>query len=130
MIVNDVNMSIDGRWPTTKCHRLPVVAHHTNVQLIAGGPLATLFACGGLPVVHQWPCISGKSHPLIAACVPVASLPLIATGGPLEFELSSYNQYLFITADKKNIKMCDVLKSFKNIISPVNTIAHTDPTWF
>ena len=25
---------------------MPVVAHHTDVQLIAGGPLATLFAGG------------------------------------------------------------------------------------
>ena len=31
-----------------------MVAHHTDVQLIAGGPPATLFACGGPPVVHQW----------------------------------------------------------------------------
>ena len=28
----------------TECHWLPVVAYHTDVQLIAGGPLATLFA--------------------------------------------------------------------------------------
>ena len=30
------------------------VAHHTDIRLIANGPLATLFAGGGPPVVHQW----------------------------------------------------------------------------
>ena len=65
---------------------MPVVAHHTVVQLIADGPLATFFAAGGPPVVHQWP-ISGPPFDCRLRATggpPVAFLPLIATGGPLE----------------------------------------------
>ena len=34
--------------------RLPLVAHHTDVGLLAGGPLAKLFDNSGSSVVHQW----------------------------------------------------------------------------
>ena len=50
----DKNVMVGHRWHTIECHRLPVVAHHTDVQLIAGGPLATLFAGGEPPLVYQW----------------------------------------------------------------------------
>ena len=47
----DSNVIVGHLWPTTKCHQLPVmVAHHTDVQLIVGGPLAELFTGGG----HRW----------------------------------------------------------------------------
>ena len=39
--------------PPVDHHRIPAVAHHGDVRLISGGPLATLFSGGGLPVVHQ-----------------------------------------------------------------------------
>ena len=35
-------------------HRWPLVAHHTDVRLIAGGPLATLFDSIVSSVVKQW----------------------------------------------------------------------------
>ena len=36
-------------------HRWPLVAHHTDVRLIAGGPLATLFdSIGSSVVIHHW----------------------------------------------------------------------------
>ena len=59
---------VGHRLPTTECHRLPVVAHHTDVQLIAGGPLATLFASGGPPVVHEWPSVANPTLRLPPAC--------------------------------------------------------------
>ena len=49
--------------------RLPSVAHHTDVLLIAGGLLATLFASVGPPVVHQW------QMPLSDCCLNVAGGP-------------------------------------------------------
>ena len=52
----------------TECHWLPVVAHHTDVQLIAGGPLATLFAGDGPPVVHQWPPVANLTYRLSPVC--------------------------------------------------------------
>ena len=56
-------------WNTSKCHRLPVVAHvHTDVKLMAGGPLATLFARGRPPVVHQWPSVANLTLLLLPAC--------------------------------------------------------------
>ena len=42
--------------------------HHTDVQLIAGGPLATLFAGGGAPVTHQWPSVANPNLQLPTAC--------------------------------------------------------------
>ena len=39
--IPDNNVMVGHRWPTTECYWLPVVAHHTDVQLIAGGPAAT-----------------------------------------------------------------------------------------
>ena len=57
-------------------HRWPLVAHHTDVRLIAGGPLATLFDSIGSSVVIQW-----QMPP--SDCL-LRVLPLIATGGPLE----------------------------------------------
>ena len=71
--------------PTTECHRLPVVAHHTDVQLIAGGPLATLFVGGGPPVGHQWQILPSDCRQCATGGPPGAFLPLIATGGPLEW---------------------------------------------
>ena len=56
-------------------HRWPLVAHHTDVRLIAGGPLATLFDSIGSSVVIQW-----QMPP--SDCL-LRVLPLIA-GGPLE----------------------------------------------
>ena len=47
--------------------RLPVVAHHTYVQLIASGPLATLFAGGGQSVVHQWQISPSDCHLRVAS---------------------------------------------------------------
>ena len=35
-----------------------ILAHHTDVQLIVGGPLATFFEGGGPWVVHQWPSVT------------------------------------------------------------------------
>ena len=75
-------------------HLLPVVAHHTDVQLIAGSPLATLFAGGGPPVVHQWPSVANPTlrvPPARNGGLPVAILPLIATGGPLEWFCLGYS---------------------------------------
>ena len=40
-----------------------------DVQLIAGGPLATLFASGGSPMVHRWQ-------------IPPSDCRLCVTGGP------------------------------------------------
>ena len=51
-----------------KCHQLPVVSHHTDVQLIVGDPLATLFAGGGPPVVHQWQSVANSTLRLPPAC--------------------------------------------------------------
>ena len=68
MSIPDSNVMEGHRWPTTECHRLPVVAHHTYVQLIAGGPLATLFEGGGPPVVHQWPSAANPTLRLPPAC--------------------------------------------------------------
>ena len=48
----------------TATYWLPVVAYHTFVQLIAGGPLATLFAGGGPPVVHHWPSVANPTFRL------------------------------------------------------------------
>ena len=50
-------------------------------------PVATLFAGGGPPVVHQWLAVANAPSDcrLRAPSGPtVAFLPLIATGGPLE----------------------------------------------
>ena len=52
--------------------RLPVVAHHTYVQLIASDPLATLFAGGGRPVVHQWQISPSDCHLRVAGGPRVA----------------------------------------------------------
>ena len=54
IVYPDSNVIVDYLWPTTECHQLRMVAHHTDVQLIAAGPLATLFAGGGPQVGHQW----------------------------------------------------------------------------
>ena len=64
---------VGHRWRTTKFHWLPVAAHHTDDQRIAGGQLArpTLFA-GGEPRWsihgHQWQ-------------IPLSDCRLCATGG-------------------------------------------------
>ena len=39
-----------------------------DVQLIASGSLATLFAGGGPPVVHQWPSVANHTLLLPPAC--------------------------------------------------------------
>ena len=51
-------------------HRLQSMTHHTDVWLIAGGPLATLFVGGGPPIAA--PCIAGG--PPVAFC---CSYPLV-----------------------------------------------------
>ena len=51
-----------------------------DIQLIAGGPLATLFAV----VTHQWQIPPSDCRLRAAGGPPVAFLLLIATGGPLE----------------------------------------------
>ena len=79
-----IMVAVGHRWPTTKCHQLPVVAHHTDVQLIAGGPLATLFAGGVSPVVHQWQIPPSDCRLRATGVPPVAYEPLKATGGLLE----------------------------------------------
>ena len=52
--------------------------------MIAGGPPATLFASGGPPVVYQWQIPPSDCRLRTTGGPPVAFLPLIATGGPLE----------------------------------------------
>ena len=66
-------------------HRWPLVAHHTDVRLIAGGPLATLFDSIGLSVVNQWQMPPSDCLLRVAGGPPTGGFfPLIATGGPLE----------------------------------------------
>ena len=55
-----------------------MVAHHTYVQLIAGGPLATLYAGGGPPVAHQWQIPPADCRLRTTGGPPVAFVPLIA----------------------------------------------------
>ena len=69
-----------------ECHRLPVVAHHT-VRYVAHAlahALATLFDSGEPPVAHQWQIPPSDCRLRATGSPPVAFLPLIATGGPLE----------------------------------------------
>ena len=65
-----------------------MVAHHTDVQLIADGPLATLLAgdgpSGGPSVVYRWQIPSFDCRLRATGGPPLAFLRLIATGGPLE----------------------------------------------
>ena len=57
-------------------HRMPAVAHHGDVRLISGGPLATLFSGGRSPVVHQWQIPPSDSRLHVAGGPPVAFWPL------------------------------------------------------
>ena len=82
--IPDSNVMEGHQWPTTERHRLPVVAHQTDVQLIASGLLATLFSGGGSLVVNQWQIPPSDCRLYATGGPPVAYLPLIATGGPLE----------------------------------------------
>ena len=56
----DSNVMVGHRWPTTKCHRLPPVAHHTDIWSITGGPPATVFAGGVLTMetLKPTPCFA------------------------------------------------------------------------
>ena len=62
--------------PPLNHHRMPAVAHHGDVRLISGGPLATLFPGGGSPVVHQWQIPPSDSLLHFASGPPVAFWPL------------------------------------------------------
>ena len=58
--------------PPLDHHRMLAVAHHGDVWLISGGPLATLFPSGGSPVVHQWQIPPSDSRLHVAGGPPVA----------------------------------------------------------
>ena len=75
-------------------HRMPPVAHHTDVQLIAGGPLATLFAGGGPPVGHQWQILPSDCRRCATGGPPGAFLPLIATGLGLNLPLAKCTSFV------------------------------------
>ena len=71
MVVKGLNNWQCNGGPPVAHHLMLLVAsgdHHTDVQLIAGGPLATLFAGGGPPVVHQWPSVANPTLQLPTAC--------------------------------------------------------------
>ena len=53
-------------------HRMPAVAHHGDVRLISGGPLATFFSDGVSLVVYQWQIPPSDSRLHVAGGPPVA----------------------------------------------------------
>ena len=92
--------------PITECHQFPVVAHHTDVQLIAGGPLASLFAGSGPPVGHQWQIPPSDCRRCATGGPPVAFLPLIATawwtaGVMLSGQCPVMSRFLYASGQRK-----------------------------